>query len=458
MTLTWRPHKGPQESFHKSPAFEVLYGGAAGGGKTESLAVEALRHVHAPGYSAILFRRTFPELRQARGLLERTRGIYPALGGKFNEQSHMWRFPSGATITLSHLEHEKDKYNHQSAEYAYIGFDELTTFEEDQYLYLFSRARTTAIDPNTNERIPVRVRSASNPGNVGHEWVKNRWRAWLEQDYALSAKPAEIRFFRRDEETDIEVPNMTFEAATQLSPDLRPLSRQFIPATLYDNPTLQSLDPEYEVRLRQMALIDRQRLLDGNWDIVLAGNVFRAEWFNNRIYNKPLGLRWVRFWDLATSVKTHADYTAGVAAAVDDEANLYLAYMQRHKLEWPKSRKIIRDTILSEEDFVRRVGIEKKAHGLSATQEFLADKELMSVSIEAIDVDTDKLSRALTWSARAEQGKVILIEGPWIQTFLLEATLFDGTGAAHDDQIDACSGAMQMLTKKKWALLQFLKL
>ena len=436
--MEWRPNPGPQERFHTTRAYEVFYGGAAGGGKTESLIIEAARFVHVPEYSAVIFRRTFPELRQAHGVIERGRLYFPMLGGRYNEQTFTWRFPSGASIRFGQMEHIKDKYDYQSAEFAFIAFDELTTFEEEQYLYLMSRARTTAIDATTGLKVPVRIRAASNPGNVGHEWVKAR--------FIDSLPPYEVRYFRRIDDVDVPCEET----------DENALSRQFIPARLSDNPILTSRDPEYVSRLMQLPLIERERLLAGNWDILLEGNIFKPEWFKV-IDQAPFDLKWIRYWDLAASVKTRADFTASAALAADREANLYIRDMIRIKAEWPDAKKLIKATIMSEEH-VKRTGIETKVHGLAAVQEFARDPDLIGHKVEGRDVDRDKVSRALLWSSRAEQGKVYLVHGPWVNSFLLECSLFDGTERTHDDQIDSVSGGVGMLVIKKWSTPKFLHL
>ena len=450
---TWRPNPGPQEQAHKSKAFELFYGGAAGGGKSEFLVVEALRYVHVPGYTAALFRRTFAELEQPRGLIERSRALYPALGGTYHEQKHQWRFPSGAIIKFDHLEHEKDKYNHQSAEYAFIGFDELTSFTETQYLYLYSRARTVSMDPDTGKPIPVKIRAASNPGNEGHIWVKRRFRPWLDNEYEKPAQMAEIRYFKKvDDDTEVEA-----ERGDPVS-----LSRTFIPATLHDNPKLIEVDPGYESRLMALPLVERKRLLDGDWDITESGNVFRRDWFTGRILRySPEGLKWVRYWDLAASVKTSADFTASGAVSVDAQANIYIRDMVRIKKEWPEARKLIMRTAVDESAYCKRVGIEKKAHGLAAVQELVREPELVGlVTLEGIDIPPgeDKLARAYLWSNRAEQGKVYLIDGPWVEGFLDEIVIFDGKGKAHDDQVDTISGGVKMLTTRVWKDTKFLHL
>lgn len=446
-SYTWRPNPGPQEFAHMSPAFEMLYGGAAGGGKSEFLLMEALRYVEHPGYTAILFRRTFPELKQPRGLIERSRAIYPHFGGRYNEQTHTWRFPSGSTITFAHMEHEDDKYNHQSAEYSYIAFDELTTFTETQYLYLFSRCRNPF-------GIPSKIRAASNPGNVGHEWVQRRWRAWLvpiEGDGTQAiippkAKAGQILYYKGSEEDAAENDIETIKG----DPDA--LSRQFIPAKLADNPKLLEADPTYRARLKLLPFVDRQRLLNGSWDVVLQGNVFKPEWFK-RINYAPTGLKWYRYWDLAASVKTRADFTASHAGAMDAEANFFLRDEIHLKAEWPEVKKVIKQTMLEEPEVTH--GIEKNGIGLLAVQELANDPDIAGIKWYPVEVDTDKLSRALPVSGKAEQGKIFVVEGPWVQGFFIEASIFDGSGSSHDDRIDSLSGVYAMNARPKHKRMKF---
>jgi len=440
--LNWRPNPGRQEAFHASYVDELFYGGQAGGGKSESGLIEALRYVHVPGYRAMLFRRTFPELAQQDGLIDRSKSLYPEAKGTYNKSDHLWTFPSGATIGFGHMEHVDDRYKYKSAQFAYIFFDELTTFEREQYMYLFSRCRTTAIDPFTNQVIPARLRSGSNPGDVGHEWVFERFIAHLEDPNLMT-----IKWFLNVDDVDTEVPEGTRFA----------LSRQYIPASLYDNPKLLNADPMYEARLMALPLIERERLLRGNWEIKTAGNVFHADWFNKVIYYTPQDLKWVRYWDLAASTKTKADFTACAAIAIDKDANIYIRDMYNTKLEWPDAKKLIKNEIMTDPTVVK-VGIEKKLHGLAAWQELIRDRDLVGkTKLVAVDVDMDKLSRALLWSAPAEAGKVILVDGPWIRAFMVQCATFDGTGKSHDDMVDTVSGGVKMIGKQ-WRTTKFLHL
>lgn len=219
--VEWRPHPGQQERFLNSSAFEALFGGQAGPGKTECLVMEALRQVDHPKYTGILFRRTFPMLEQADGMIQRSLEWYPAYGGRYNDQKHYWKFPSGARIYFGHIQRSKDVFIYQGAQFAFVGFDELTEFEEEQYLYMFTRCRPGSPD------LLAYIRAATNPGNIGHRWVKKRF---ITRDIVNRA-----RWFARVDGEDAEVGRDHPEA----------LSRVFYPAALEDNP---SADPHYVQR------------------------------------------------------------------------------------------------------------------------------------------------------------------------------------------------------------------
>ena len=219
----------PQGAFHSLQwVLEMLYGGAAGGGKTDALLEAAVQYSDVPGYKAILLRKTFTQLSQADGLIDRSHEWLTGRA-KWNDQKHRWTFPSGAILEFGHLQHEKDRFNYQGSAFDFIGLDELTHFTEAEYRYLFSRLRRHPDSP-----IPPRVRAASNPGGVGHRWVKRRF---------------------IDKLPDPDDPSDTPEKCA---------ARVFMPAKLSDNP---GIDQEaYRLALDQLDAQERAQLLDGDWD------------------------------------------------------------------------------------------------------------------------------------------------------------------------------------------------
>jgi hypothetical protein len=231
--VSWLPHEGAQTEFLTRSEFEVLFGGSAGPGKTDCLVAGLTRDVANPRYRALLLRRTFPQLQE---IIDRCWRLYPMLGGNFRATEKRWEFPSGAIIDLGHMQHEADKYNYQGKEYHRAGIDELTQFSETQYTYLMSRLRTT--DPD----IVPQILSTTNPGGIGHYWVKER--------FVSITDPGRTYFDPRSG-----------------------LSRVFIPAKIEDNPTLFLSDPGYLARLDALPEIERMRLRHGIWD-AFEGQVF----------------------------------------------------------------------------------------------------------------------------------------------------------------------------------------
>jgi len=153
------------------PQIEAFYGGQPGGGKSDALLMGALQYVDVPDYAAILFRRTYADLALPGALMDRAHQWLQSTAARWNEQRKTWTFPSGATLSFGYLENEKDKYRYQSAEFQYVGFDELSQFFETQYTYLFSRLRRLS-----GSNVPLRMRSASNPPTTADgQWVKTRF-------------------------------------------------------------------------------------------------------------------------------------------------------------------------------------------------------------------------------------------------------------------------------------------
>ena len=226
--VIFQPNEGPQTDFLAAPETDVLYGGAAGGGKSYAMLVDPLRFAHRAAHRALILRRSMPELRE---LIDKSRELYPKAfpGCKFREVEKIWTFPSGAKLEFGFLERDADVYRYQGQAYSWIGFDEITHLStEFSWNYLSSRLRTT--DPE----IQPYMRCTANPGGAGAHWVKKRY-----------VHPSE--------------PNQSFVGEDGLT-------RKFIPARLDDNPYL-SKDGRYEQMLKALPDVQRRQLLEGDWDI-----------------------------------------------------------------------------------------------------------------------------------------------------------------------------------------------
>jgi len=229
----WHPHAGPQTTFLRAVAYEVLYGGQAGGGKSDALLYGGLRQINHPAYKALILRRTFPELRE---LIDRSLLTFPRAGGVWNQVDHRWTFPTGATYQFGYCGTYAEALQYQGQQYTWIGYDELGQLAEERvWLYLMSRNRAAA------PGLVRMMRASANPGGPGHAWIKRRFISRCPSD----GTPVEV-----------EVDNNRAARST----------RGFVKATLRDNPTLMAADPDYETRLALLPELEYRWLALGDWD------------------------------------------------------------------------------------------------------------------------------------------------------------------------------------------------
>ena len=249
--VIWRPQPR-QAEFMRRLEDEALYGGAAGGGKSDYALAEALRQIDIPHYRGLILRKTYPQLSE---LIDRSFEIYSGACPRavYNETKHFWRFPSGAKIFFGSLAHVDDRYNYQGKRYDFIDFDELTQFTFDEYSYLFSRNRPSG------EGTRCYMRAQANPGGIGHGWVKERF---------ITPAPPMTTIW---ETVKVRFPDGREEE--------RRKSRIFVPSTVFDNEILLRNDPDYLTRLASLPDAERAALLYGDWN-GFSGQVF-TEWRND---------------------------------------------------------------------------------------------------------------------------------------------------------------------------------
>jgi hypothetical protein len=287
--VIFAPNEGPQTEFLAAAETDVLYGGAAGGGKSYAMLVDPLRYAHRAAHRALIIRRSMPELRE---LIDKSRELYPKAfpGCKYREVEKLWNFPSGAKIEFGFLERDADVYRYQGQAYSWIGFDEITHLPtEFSWNYLASRLRTT-----DSEIVPY-MRCTANPGGVGAHWVKNR--------YILPSEP-DTSFVGKDG-----------------------LTRKFIPARLEDNPFL-AMDGRYEKMLKALPPTQRKQLLEGNWD-VNEGAAFTEFSLENHVippFQIPI------YWDRVKGIDYgYASESACIWAAIDPSDGTLIVYRELYR-------------------------------------------------------------------------------------------------------------------------------
>lgn len=302
LVIPYKPQPRQAKYHQAKDVDELLYGGAAGGGKSEATIWDALKYaLQYPNSRQVVFRRTFPDLQ--RSIIMRTLQVYPKELGKYNQSKHEWVFINGSVIELAYWDNDSNYMNYQGAEYDQIRWEELTQFEERWYVYMLSRLRGS-------KPYPRAVKSTTNPGGVGHSWVKRR--------FIDIGPPEEVHDVQEydDNGNPLHWPEGTPNAG-------QPIKRKriFIPANVFDNKALIENDPGYVARLMALSDAERKQLLEGDWD-TFAGQYFSE--FSRAIHVvEPFTIPsdWKRFRMMDEG---YNDPFVCLWGAIDREGNLYI--------------------------------------------------------------------------------------------------------------------------------------
>jgi predicted phage terminase large subunit-like protein len=452
-----RPQPGPQELALASPADVLIYGGAAGGGKTYSLLMEPLRHIANPEFNAVAFRRTSPQIKNPGGLWDESSTLYPLLDAEPKSSVLEWHFPSGAKVKFAPMQHEQDKFNWQGAQIPLILWDELTHFTENQFFYMLTRNRSTS-------GVRPYMRATCNPD--AESWVADFISWWIDQDtgLAMPERAGVLRWFvRYDEEIKwADTKEELLEKYGHL--DLQPKSMTFIPASVYDNKILMKKDPGYLANLMAQPLVERERLLGGNWKVrASSGKVFNRDWFEvvqwmpeigfqpqDRIYSKTC--KDCLFWDFASTSKEFEkddpDYTAAVwVRYVHGTFYVVEAWQDRLGPAQVEEQFVARSMSFAERS-VATGGQPMIRFELEPGSAARRDARRMIMRLPTLDVRAtpprgDKMMRAKPLAAQAYAGNVKVVKGDWNEMWLTH--MHHQPDWAHDDLMDATAGAQNSL-------------
>lgn len=393
-----------QKVFLRTLSLEALFGGAAGGGKSSALLMAAMQYVDVPGYSAILFRRTYADLALPGALMDRFKSwIATQDDVHWNANQYVATFPSGARISFGYLNNTNDYLRYKGSEFQFIGMDEVTEIRENDYRYLFSRLRRPA--SGELSKVPLRMRSASNPAP---NWVRQR-------------------FIVEGPET----------------------SRIFVPSMLTDNPGIDA--DSYRMALQALDPIERRRLEMGDWWATSLGTLFDRTDFpiidHHEVPQVTSSARAIRFWDMAATEPSHSnpnpDWTVGTLMLFD-QGIAYVLDVKRARVKNEKVEQLVAQTAAEDGHTVGiRMEQEPGSSGKALIDQY-ARYVLPGYDFHGIRSTGDKFTRARPFAAAAANGNVRIVRSPWITEWLDEMSSFP-EACDHDDQVDSAVGAFTYL-------------
>lgn len=440
------PQAGPQTMFMASSADIVIYGGAAGGGKTYALLLEALRHKDVKGFGAVIFRKNFTQITAEGGLWDASTKIFSQVPDAHQRKTPKlhWKFDAGAKLTFAHLDREEDLLAWQGTEIAYLAFDELTHFTKHQFLYMLSRNRSTC-------GVKPYVRATCNPDS--DSWVADFISWWIDQDtgYPIRERSGVVRYmcvlndviYWGDSPEDLaekyDIPPTDCKSVT------------FIASRLEDNKILMTSDPSYLSNLKAMTEVDMERLLYGNWKIkAQAGRYFKRTQVTIIAEAPNDIIMWCRAWDLAATDEDEngdADLTAGVLMGLRKGGTVVVLNVINQRIKAGDVEKLVYNTALIDRQrygyqYIVRVPQDPGQAGKVLAGQYV--KLLSGFNVKTLPVSGSKELRATPFAAQWQNGNVEVLLGDWNEEYFSQLESFPES--KHDDMVDASSDAFSELT------------
>lgn len=443
----------------------MLFGGAAGGGKSDALLMAALQFVDVPGYSAAIFRRTKVEANRADAPLERMRRwLAPAIAAGrcwWDDQANAFKFATkepgneatihfGYANTLAYLE------SYQGAAFQFLGIDELGAWPLAFYQYLFSRLRRTEL--LRAHRVPLRMRSTANPGGPGHEWIKDRFVTHARHRETGTSVRSDVK--ARREGRPMPFPPVYLSPA---SPEALELAREtgkppaqavFVPSFAADNPGLDVAS--YRAQLLQLDPARRSQLEHGDWDSTASGGFFTIASFEF-VDTLPPVKRWLRSWDFAATAAEAGkdpDWTVGAKTAlfrptdadgVEGAPRFVVGDIERFRVD--PGELAPRVKAVAQQD-TKRVPILMEQEPGSAGKKVIHDWATVTLfgwTVHGMHKTGPKEEYWRPLSAFASFTPILVLNAPWTAKFIDELKAIP---VGHDDQADTVSQAYAWLTRE----------
>ena len=369
--------------------------------------------------------------------------MYPLVGADPQESILQWKFAAGSKLKFSHLEHEKSKLDWQGSQIPFIGWDELTHFSRSQFLYLLSRNRSTC-------GVRPYMRATTNPD--ADSWVAAFIAWWIDQDtgYAIPSRSGVIRYFTAISGEIVwgGTPDELLARYGDLTPhDIK--SFTFVSASVFDNKILLEKDPGYLGNLKAQSLVERERLLNGNWKIRPSSGLYFSRSYFPVVEAAPANARRVRAWDLAgteAAAGKSPDWTVGLKMSRDEHGTFYIEHVERFQASPEKVERALVNTAAADGQPVRIRIPEDPGQAGKAQARYLVSR-LAGFDVKTQRVTGDKVTRAKPASAQAEAGNIKIVRGAWNDAFFNEVENFPSTNGK-DDQVDALSDALDELIGK----------
>jgi len=451
-----KPQEGPQTDFLATEADICIYGGAAGGGKSYGLLLSPLRYKNVPGFGCTIFRKNFNQIFAQGGLWDEASNLYQGIRGAQPKMSrNMWVFKNSegrilSKVSFAHIERDIDLAKWQGSQICEIGFDELTHFSEKSFFYMLSRNRSTC-------GVTPFIRATCNPD--ADSWVAKFIEWWIDQDtgYPIPERSGKIRYFVRREEIVhwADTQEELWERFNLVTPEERgePKSVTFIMSTIYDNQALLKINPGYLANLNALPLIERERLLHGNWKIkAAAGLFFKRTQLGEVLEKVPQDIiQWVRCWDLAATEKTmdgDPAYTAGVLIGKRKNGRYLIADVINKQLSASDVRKLIKLTAQTDRAAYKRVRIRLPKDPGQAGKEQAESyiKFLAGFDVVAVAETGSKEARAEPMAAQWQAGNFDILYGPWNEEYLYQLENFPDS--KFKDMVDASANGFAEIETK----------